>query len=187
MKRDTIHFLTQDELRRLLAVLEGPRDVALFYVGYLYGVRASEIGLLERTHVDLKNESISIPRLNQDEMMMYDLNPKMVYLLQTLLDSRNDEKPILFPNKMGGPISRRMLDYLMKAYGEAARLPDEKRHFHALRHTTAVHLLQATGDIWFVQKWLGHKNIQNTMVYTELVDLDWDTRTKEIFSSEKVL
>lgn len=187
MKRDTIHFLTQDELRRFLTVLEGPRDVALFYVAYLYGVRASEIGLLERVHVDLKKKSIAIARLNQEDATVYDLNEKMTYLLKTFLDSRTDDKPILFPNKMGGPISRRMLDYLMKAYGEAANVPEEKRHFHALRHTTAVHLLQATGDVWFVQKWLGHKNIQNTMVYTDLVNLDWDARTKEVFSSNRVL
>ena len=54
----------------------------------------------------------------------------------------------------------------MKKYGEAAGLPPAKRHFHCLKHTIATHLLEAGADLRFVQDWLGHSNIQNTVVYT---------------------
>ena len=56
----------------------------------------------------------------------------------------------------------------MKHYGELAKLPEDKRHFHTLRHSIATHLLDAGQDLRFVQDWLGHTNIQNTVIYTYL-------------------
>ena len=59
----TINFLTQDELRRLFKVMKSKRDRAIFLVAYRHGLRASEIGLLQRADVDAKQGRISIHRL----------------------------------------------------------------------------------------------------------------------------
>src|SRR5918997_6835724 len=75
---------------------------------------------------------------------------------------------LMFPSNRGDPIARRTLDWLMKRYGEAAGLPPSKRHFHCLKHSIATHLLEAGADLRFVQDWLGHSNIQNTVLYTFL-------------------
>jgi len=75
---------------------------------------------------------------------------------------------VLFPSNRGDPIARRTPDWLMKKYGEIAGLPVVKRHFHCLKHSIATHLLEAGADLRFVQDWLGHSNIQNTVVYTFL-------------------
>jgi integrase len=48
-----ITFLTQDEVRRLLAVITGKRDRALFQLAYHHGLRASEVSLLQRKAVYL--------------------------------------------------------------------------------------------------------------------------------------
>lgn len=52
--KTTISFLTQEETKRLLAAIPTKRDRALFLTGYRHGLRASEIGMLQRTDVDLK-------------------------------------------------------------------------------------------------------------------------------------
>jgi len=56
----------------------------------------------------------------------------------------------------------------MKQYGQVAKLPPEKLHFHVLKHSIATHLLDAGADLRFVQDWLGHSNIQNTVIYAYL-------------------
>ena len=48
-----IHFLTQDELRQLFKVIRSKRDKAIFLVAYRHGLRASEIGLLQRVDMDV--------------------------------------------------------------------------------------------------------------------------------------
>jgi site-specific recombinase XerD len=76
--------------------------------------------------------------------------------------------PVLFPSNRGDPIARRTLDWLMKKYGAMADLLPAKRHFHCLKHSIATHLLEAGADLRFVQDWLGHRNVQNTVAYTFL-------------------
>ena len=56
----TIHFLTQDELRRLFKVIRSKRDKAIFLAAYRHGLRASEIGLLQRADVDAKQGRVAI-------------------------------------------------------------------------------------------------------------------------------
>jgi integrase len=54
-----LQFLTQEELKRLFAVIKEKRDKSLFLLAYRHGLRASEIGFLQRTDVDLKQGRIT--------------------------------------------------------------------------------------------------------------------------------
>jgi len=58
-----IIFLTQDEVRRLLAVITSKRDRALFQLAYHHGLRASEVSLLQRADVHEEQGRIYIPRV----------------------------------------------------------------------------------------------------------------------------
>jgi integrase len=58
-----ITFLTQDEVRRLFAVITGKRDRALFQLAYHHGLRASEVSLLQRDDMHTKQGRIYIPRV----------------------------------------------------------------------------------------------------------------------------
>src|SRR2546429_5897898 len=53
----TINCLTQDELRQLFKVIRSKRDKAIFLVAYRHGLRASEVGLLQRADVDVRRSS----------------------------------------------------------------------------------------------------------------------------------
>ena len=101
--------------------------------------------------------------------------------LKAWLKSRDTDSPILFPSRRGLPISRQMLDVLMKHYGEEASIPKDKRHFHALKHSIATHLLDADADLRFVHDWLGHSNIQNTVIYTALVSTSREAKARQYF------
>lgn len=101
--------------------------------------------------------------------------------MKAYLKARDSESPFLFLSKRSLPISRQMLDVLIKDYGEKAEIPKDKRHFHVLKYSIATHLLDAGADIKFVQDWLGHANIQNTEIYAKLSAGSREKKAREHF------
>ncbi len=182
-RTDTIRFLTRDELGRLLAATrESVRDRALFLLAYRHGLRASEVGLLRAEDLDIKTLRLMVHRLKGSLSGMHPLQPDEAKALRAWLRERpQPPSPVLFPSNRGDPIARRTLDWLMKKYGEAADLPVAKRHFHCLKHSIATHLLEAGADLRFVQDWLGHSNIQNTVVYTYLTTRSRESAARRAF------
>ena len=176
-----IKFLTTDELKRLISVIKAKRDKAIFLTAYRHGLRASEVGLLQINDVDFKSLRITIQRVKGSRSGTYPMQPDEARILKTYVRSREDSSPYLFISNRGTPIQRVMLHYLMKHYGPLAKLPEEKQHFHALRHSIATHLLDAGQDLRFVQDWLGHSNIQNTVIYTYLSTATREQKARAAF------
>jgi integrase len=177
----TIKFFTTDELKRLLSAIDTKRNKALFLVAYRHGLRASEVGLLRRSDLDLKSMRLTVHRLKGSIGGVHPVQADEAKAIKAYLRERDDELPTLFTSRRGDPISRRTLDWLIKEYGRAAKLPKEKLHFHTLKHSIATHLLDAGGDLRFVQDWLGHANIQNTVIYAALVSRSRDETARRVF------
>lgn len=85
---NNIHYLTQDEMKRLLEVVKSKRDKAIFFLAYRHGFRASEIGLLKRTDVDLKKGRIYIQRLKGSYSGEYPLEADEIKILKSYLRTR---------------------------------------------------------------------------------------------------
>src|SRR5437899_12876556 len=103
-----IAFLTQDEVRRLFAVITGKRDRALFQLAYHHGLRASEVSLLQRNDIHAKQGRIYIPRVKGSIAKTYPLQPDdlrclRAYLrcLRAYLRTREDDSPYLFISTRG--------------------------------------------------------------------------------------
>ena len=94
-----ITFLTQEEVQNLFSAIKTKRDRAIFAVAYRHGLRASEVGILQLTELDLK----------------------------------------------------------------------------------------AGEDVYFAKDWLGHKNIQNTTIYSRFSTGTRDARARKMFSSNRVV
>jgi type 1 fimbriae regulatory protein FimB len=183
----SITFLTQDEVRRLFSVIKSKRDRAIFAVAYRHGLRASEVGLLQRTDVDFKQGRIVIHRLKGSLSGVYPMKPDTVKLLRSYLRERTDQLPYLFLSNRELPIDRRTLYTLMRKYSQVANIPAHKRKFHALKHSIATHILDAGEDAAFCRDWLGHKNIQNTMIYARFSTSTRDARARSLFASHQII
>ena len=182
-----ITFLTQEEMQRLFSVIKTKRDRAIFAVAYRHGLRASEVGMLQLTDLDLKAARITINRLKGSMSGTYPMSPNTVKLLRSYIKSRKDTSPYLFISNRGLPIDRRTLLVMMKKYGTVAGIPKEKQQFHALKHSIGTHILDAGEDIYFAKDWLGHKNIQNTTIYSKFSTGTRDARARKMFSSNRVV
>jgi site-specific recombinase XerD len=183
----TIHFLTQAEVRALFRVITRKRDRALFLIAYRHGLRVSEVGLLRVDDLNFAQQRLTIHRVKRSLPGIYPLRADEVTALKAYLRERKSHAPALFLSQRGTPISRRQLDTLMKHYGEEAGIPTSKRHFHVLKHSIATHLLDAGADLRFVQDWIGHASIKNTVIYAQLTSRRRDEEARKVFTSPYVV
>src|SRR5919199_1540536 len=139
----SINFLTQDEMRRLLDVIPSKRDYAMFLLAYRHGLRASEVGMLRTAGLDLKQYRLRIHRLKNSLAGLHPLQPDELKAIKAYLKDRRSDAPALFLSRDNTPISCRRLEELMKHCGERADIPESKHRFHALKCSTATHLLDA--------------------------------------------
>jgi site-specific recombinase XerD len=75
--------------------------------------------------------------------------------------------PHVFASERGGPIAPKSFHTLISRLGERARMAFPI-HPHMLHHGCGYALANAGHDTRAIQAWMGHKNIQHTVRYTEL-------------------
>ena len=158
-------YLTQDQLARFFAVIPSPRDRALFAVIYHYGLRVDEATALTLEDLDLRNHRIRLRRLKNGLGGEKPLWRHTAKLLRAYLRVRRDAGPYMFIGREG-PVKKRMIQHLFGRYAEAAGISG--RSVHALRHSIAVHLLDAGRGIEYVADHLGHRQIENTRIYAQI-------------------
>lgn len=165
----TVSFLTQDELRRLLdaARVHGLRSYCMVLLGYRHGLRASEVCRLRLDDLDVAGGHILCRRAkgsltNWQSMAADEKGAAGAWIA---LRGPNGT-PWLFPGRPEDkPISRQHFHGTMQALGRLAGLPRAKCHPHALKHSIGTHLANAGVPVQVIQQRLGHRSINNTMVY----------------------
>lgn len=174
MMNKKIKYFTQQEMDKILKAIQNEesihrtRNLAMFRVAYRCGLRASEISLLKLEDYNMQKGELYCKRLkgSNSNTIRLDKNTKQIldqHILENHIVSHSD---FLFVSQKSEAISRYALDYLMKKYCSLAGIDDKsKHHFHALKHTTAVHLAESDMDIKELQWWLGHKAVTNTEIY----------------------
>ena len=92
-----------------------------------------------------------------------------------------------FISERRSPLSRKTVWVTIHSYGERAgvSLP---AHPHMLRHACGFALADQGVDTWLIQDYLGHRNIQHTVMYTatnpaRLERLWWQTAFWEVVSA----
>jgi len=163
-----IKYLSEEETERFFSYVKNPRDKALFGLIYLYGLRVSEAALLKLEDADYRRKRIFIRRIKGGIGGERPLFKKVERLLKRYLKVRFDTGDSLFTGRQGN-LKRQRIQQLFKVYARKAGL-DSGYSVHSLRHSIATHLLEAGEAIEFVRDHLGHKNIQNTIIYAQITD-----------------
>lgn len=171
---ETIKYFTQTELKKLFRAIEQSngkyslRDLLIFRLAYRCGLRASEIGLITLQNYNKNTKELFCKRLKGSLSNTIRLDQETNKLINKFIKENkiHEDTDILFKSQKGGPVSRKTLDLLIKKYCLLAKLKDTtKWHFHTLKHSCAVHLAESGLDLKELQNWLGHKSINNTLVY----------------------
>lgn len=179
MKKTTeklVSYLMYDEVQAVLDApnprsREGIRDRAMLHIAFAAGLRVSELVGLRLDDVELQPQpAIHVCGKGRRErtLPLWKTTAKAV---RAWLAVRGDATcPELFLNARGAPLTRDGFEYILAKHVAAAAttMPSIKRKRvspHVLRHSCAMHTLEATHDIRRVALWLGHASVQTTEVY----------------------
>jgi integrase len=179
-----IKYLSQEELERFFLCVKNPRDKALFGLIYLYGLRASEATLLKLSHIDFEKKRVFIHRVKGGMSGERPLFRTAETLLRRYLKARLETGGGLFTGRQGS-LKRQRIYQLFKGYAREAGL-DVRYSVHSLRHSIATHLLEAGEGIEFVRDHLGHRSIQNTMIYAQITDSRREEAFRRVERSSKI-
>ena len=171
-----IAYLTRDEMQAVLdapdpCTRDGVRDRAMLHLAFAAGLRASELVGLRVDEVILQPQPAIHVRGKGRRERVLPLWKTTATTLRAWLAVRGDATgPELFLNSRGGPLTRDGFEYILTKHVAAAtsKVPSlEKKRVspHVLRHTCAMHTLEATHDIRKVALWLGHASVQTTEIY----------------------
>ncbi len=171
VKRRPREYLTVEELDRLTETARkrgryGHRDGTMMLIAYRHGLRASEVCALRWDQVDFQHGLLHVRRMKNGTPSVHPLGGSELRALRRLLREEPQARHV-FNTERRAPMSPAGFRKMLARTGEEAEFPFPV-HPHMLRHACGYKLANDGQDTRAVQHYLGHKNIQHTVRYTEL-------------------
>jgi type 1 fimbriae regulatory protein FimB/type 1 fimbriae regulatory protein FimE len=143
------------------------RDALLVLLAYRHGLRASELTALRWDQIDLKAGLLHVARLKHGDPSTHPLHGLELRAIRAWKSAQDGSSPYVFTSLRGGPMTRRTVHYVVAQAAKAAGI-ERAVHPHMLRHATGFYLANAGHDTRAIQLYLGHRNIQHTVRYSQL-------------------
>jgi integrase/recombinase XerD len=171
-----VGFLNREEIQALLDAPDpksryGLRDRAMLYLAYACGLRVSELVCLHVGDLAFHPQAtIHVMGKGRRERVLPLWKETAIALRDWLKVRRETKSGAIFLNAAHEAMTRSGFEYILDKHVQTAsvRQPSLTRKRvspHIMRHSCAMHILQATGDIRKVALWLGHASLQSTEVY----------------------
>jgi site-specific recombinase XerD len=186
-KKPIVEYLIPDAIKILLKqpdkqTRKGRRDLTLISVLYDAGARVQELIDVKVRDVILQEPAIIILTGKGNKTRRVPIMKNTVTLLQRYISENNldqasrNEEP-LFTNNQHHKLTKEGVSFIISKYVTLARqkstIVPEKIKPHMLRHSKAMHLLQAGVNLIYIRDFLGHVDIKTTEIYARA-----DTETK---------
>jgi site-specific recombinase XerD len=181
-QKPVIEYLTGDEIKRLLeqpdkATRNGRRDLALLSLMYDSAARVQEI-------CDLTVKSLRLA--SPPTVHLYGKGRKLreiplsapctdiifKYIEENHLSRPEMQNEPLFTNNQKRKLSRSGIAYILSKYIFKANENNEEKIAeritpHCLRHSKAMHMVEAGINLIYIRDFLGHESIETTQVYAK--------------------
>ena len=160
----TREHLTRAEVERLIAAAkgarEGHRDATMILLAYKHGLRAAELVDLRWDQLDFQHGTLFVRRVKNGTPATHPISGDELRALRRL-QREASKSPFVFVSMRGAPFTVSGFRRMVERAALAAGLESVKVHPHMLLANRGV-------DTRTLQAYLGHRNIANTVKYTEL-------------------
>ncbi|MCC6145031.1 MAG: tyrosine-type recombinase/integrase [Candidatus Hydrogenedentes bacterium] len=178
----TVPYLEPDEINALLAAPDRTARLGRFHhaiILFLYNTGARVAELVNVRAADLRLDALHGQVLLRGKRQKERLCPLWQNTVAVLRDHlaevgiAPDADKRIFLNRRNEPLTRYGVNYILSTYVRKVTtcipsIADKRISPHTIRHTTAVHLLNAGVDINVIRAWLGHVDVRTTSIYAEI-------------------
>lgn len=163
------------------------RDLAFLLTLYGTGVRLDELASLKTENVNFDTGQFKILGKGAKERVisMSARVFKVLYKYSTSWRPKSDSTYFFIDNN-GRPLTRFIVAHRMKKYCARSGITSSKCTPHVLRHSFAVQFLRNGGDVFSLQKILGHPSLDMTRHYAELAQSDVEKSMKVFSPAESI-
>jgi site-specific recombinase XerD len=168
------------QIESLLGVIcgsaEGHRNMIVILTLLDTGLRVNELINLKMDNVWLEEGLIKVlGKGNKERLVPIGKQIRKLlwrYINQYRPEPAQPKLDNLFLTQDGRPLTKNRVETIMKHYGQTAGLTGVRCSPHTLRHTFAINFLRNDGDVFSLQKILGHSSLEMTRRYCELANVD---------------
>ena len=163
-KNSKVHYLTEDMEKELLDYFSVHSKKAFHIVSLLIdlGCRVNELLELEKRFVDFKNNQINFNERKNDKAVAVPMTQRVRWIMNLYYYDVDDTDRLF-------DINYSELNAIWQKARKDLGYADKKFYtIHLCRHTCASRLVQRGVPILLVKDWLGHEDIENTMIYAHL-------------------
>ena len=169
---------TDDELERLLAKPDINNCTFSTYKTWVFenyllgtGNRISTALNVRIADVDFDNGTITLRKTKNRKQQIIPLSSTLARILREYLEYRGGEtEDVLFCNEYGEPAIEMTYQQLVRRYNIKRKV--NKTSCHLFRHTFAKNWIISGGDVFRLQKILGHSGIEVTKEYVQMFGQD---------------
>jgi type 1 fimbriae regulatory protein FimB/type 1 fimbriae regulatory protein FimE len=167
----TREYLTDAEVERFIEIAKdnrhGHRDATMILVAYRHGLRVAELTDLRWDQIEFQSATLHVRRVKRGTPSTHPILGDELRALRRLQREQEPKSPFVFTSERGTPFTTAGFARMVERVGVEARL-GFKAHPHMLRHACGYALANRGHDTRALQAYLGHRNIQHTVRYTEL-------------------
>ena len=170
-------YLTPTEFERLEQLIRAETqadrptdrfDLAWFYLLAHAGLRASELTNLRLSDCDLNSQRLRVQAGKGDRDRVLPMTPQLVTALDHYWQVRQAASTDHLLIYKEAALKRHVVPYRLRLFGHKAHI--EPLSPHRLRHTLATFLINQDMPIVSLQKFLGHQDINKTLIYARVYD-----------------
>ena len=164
-------YLHPSEIKALMKAAKsvgrnGIRDATMILLMFRHGLRTAELVAIKWSNVDLSEGYLEVHRVKHGHNSLHPLRSPELRALRQLKRDYPDTQYV-FVSERKAPLSTRSVRHIVARAGRLAGI-EGRVHPHQLRHACGYYLATKGHDTRAIQDYLGHRNIQHTVRYTQL-------------------